>query len=137
MSPLQVCIVVVRGLRINFETMVVLVILVIDIDTGDSISDMLVGGGVVWRRWWSVEMMVDMVVEMMVDMVVAMMVEMVVAMDREERRRRLLSVALAPRSGGSSQGWHKPPPLSAITNMDQVTCLILQTKNYCHCSVQA
>ena len=50
MSPLQVlCIVVVRGLRINFETMVVLVILVIDIDTGDSISDMLVGGGVVWR----------------------------------------------------------------------------------------
>ena len=49
MSPLQVCIVVVRDLRINFETMVVLVILVIDIDTGDSISDMLVGGGVVWR----------------------------------------------------------------------------------------
>ena len=46
MPPLQVCIVVVRGLRINFETMVVLVI---DIDTGDSISDMLVGGGVVWR----------------------------------------------------------------------------------------
>ena len=70
-------------------------------------------------------------------MVVAMMVDMVVAMDREERRRRLLSVALAPRSGGSSQGWHKPPPLSVITNMDQVTCPILQTKNYCHCSVQA
>ena len=59
-------------MRINFETMVVLVILVIDIDTGDSISDMLVGGGVVWRRWWSVEMMVAMVVEMMVAMVVAM-----------------------------------------------------------------
>ena len=72
MSPLQVRIVAVRGLRINFETMVVLVILVIDIDTGDSISDMLVGGGVVWRRWWSVEMMVAMVVEMMVAMVVAM-----------------------------------------------------------------
>ena len=70
-------------------------------------------------------------------MVVAIMVDMVVAMDREERRRRLLSVALAPRSGGSSQGWHKPPPLSAITNMDQVTCPILQTKNYCHSSVQA
>ena len=53
--------------------------IVIDIDTGDSISDMLVGNGVVYWPWCSVEMMV----EMMVAMVVDMMVEMVVAMDRE------------------------------------------------------
>ena len=68
----------VRGF--NFETMVVLVI---DIDTGDISSDMLVGGVVEWWRWWSVEMVVAMMVEIMVTMVVEMMVEMVVAMDRE------------------------------------------------------
>ena len=62
--------------------------IVIDIDTGDSISDMLVGNGVVCWPWWSVEMMVAMMVAMMVEMMVAMvvemMVEMVVAMDREK-----------------------------------------------------
>ena len=68
----------VRGF--NFETMVVLVI---DIDTGDISSDMLVRGVVEWWRWWSVEMVVAMMVEIMVTMVVEMMVEMVVAMDRE------------------------------------------------------
>ena len=61
-----------------------MVVLVIDIDTGDSISDMLVGGGVERWRWWSVEMMVAMMVQMMVAMVVEMTVEMVVAMDREK-----------------------------------------------------
>ena len=58
--------------------------IVIDIDTGDSISDMLVDNGVVCWPWWSVEMMVAMMVEMMVAMVVEMMVEMVVAIDREK-----------------------------------------------------
>ena len=70
---------VVRGF--NFETMVVLVI---DIDTDDISSDMLVRGVVEWWRWWSVEMVVAMMVENMVTMVVEMMVEMVVAMDREK-----------------------------------------------------
>ena len=70
---------VVRGF--NFETMVVLVI---DIDTDDISSDMLVRGVVEWWRWWSVEMVVAMMVEIMVTMVVEMMVEMVVAMDREK-----------------------------------------------------
>ena len=36
------------------------------------------------NEWWSVKMMVAMMVEMMVAMVEEMMVEMVVAMDREK-----------------------------------------------------
>ena len=61
-----------------------MLVLVIDIDTGDISSDMLVRGVVEWWRWWSVEMVVAMMVEIMVTMVVEMMVEMVVAMDREK-----------------------------------------------------
>ena len=57
-----------------------MVVLVIDIDTDDISSDMLVRGVVEWWRWWSVEMVVAMMVEIMVTMVVEMMVEMVVAM---------------------------------------------------------